>query len=186
MKPRSLGQTKPFCEPFQSPMSHPSSVIEVKVQYVDDAPASVRPYENPTYTDQKPISICTGESHVTPYELVFGQVARTHISFPQGTELETFGSYLRGLIVRKSRKSTTKTSPRQNLDQKSNMSRKFDYSTRKSEIWFTPLRKLETENSTVEPQGRKPSPVSQKIIMLFWKQRTAKEYALLQSHETPT
>ena len=35
----------------------------------------------------------------TPYELVFGRVARTPSSFPQGTELETYGSYLRDLIV---------------------------------------------------------------------------------------
>ena len=39
-------------------------------------------------------------TNFTPYELVFGRVARTTSSFPQGTELETYGSYLRDLIVR--------------------------------------------------------------------------------------
>ena len=65
-----------------------------------------------------------------------------------------------------------KSSPRQNLARKSNTTIKFDHSTRKSEIRFTPLRKLGTENLTVEPQGHTPSPVSQKMIMFFWKQRT--------------
>ena len=36
----------------------------------------------------------------TPYELLFGRLARTLSSFPQGEELETYGSYLRDLIIR--------------------------------------------------------------------------------------
>ena len=39
-------------------------------------------------------------TNFTLYELVFGRVARTPSSFPQGTELGTYGSYLRDLIVR--------------------------------------------------------------------------------------
>ena len=39
-------------------------------------------------------------TNFTPYELVFGWLARTPSSFPQGEELETYGSYLRDLIVR--------------------------------------------------------------------------------------
>ena len=38
-------------------------------------------------------------TNFTPYELVFGRIARTPSSFPQGEELETYGSYLRDLIV---------------------------------------------------------------------------------------
>ena len=36
----------------------------------------------------------------TPYEMVFGPVTRTPSSFPHGTELDTYKSYLRDLIVR--------------------------------------------------------------------------------------
>ena len=39
-------------------------------------------------------------TNFTPYELVFGRIARTPSSFPEGEELETYGSYLRDLIVR--------------------------------------------------------------------------------------
>ena len=39
-------------------------------------------------------------TNFTPYELVFGWIARIPSSFPQGEELETYGSYLRDLIVR--------------------------------------------------------------------------------------
>ena len=39
-------------------------------------------------------------TNFTPYELVFGRVARTPSSFPQGEEIETYGTYLRDLIVR--------------------------------------------------------------------------------------
>ena len=45
-------------------MSYPSSIIDVKVPYVDDAPTSARPYEDLKTTDQKPVSICTDEQHV--------------------------------------------------------------------------------------------------------------------------
>ena len=38
-------------------------------------------------------------TNFTPYELVFGRVSRTTSLFPQGTELETYGSYLRVLLV---------------------------------------------------------------------------------------
>ena len=33
-------------------------------EYVNDAPTSVKPYENTINTDQKPVSICTDEPHV--------------------------------------------------------------------------------------------------------------------------
>ena len=62
-KYRRLEQTKPSYKLVQSPISYPSSIIDVKVPYVDDAPTSVRPYEDPTTTDQKPVSICTDEPH---------------------------------------------------------------------------------------------------------------------------
>ncbi|XP_051161523.1 uncharacterized protein LOC127281712 [Leptopilina boulardi] len=39
-------------------------------------------------------------TNFTPYELVFGRMARIPSSFPQGPELETYGVYLRDLIVR--------------------------------------------------------------------------------------
>ena len=39
-------------------------------------------------------------TNFTPYELVFGRMARTPSSFPQGEEIETYGTYLRDLIVR--------------------------------------------------------------------------------------
>ena len=39
-------------------------------------------------------------SNFTPYELVFGRIARLPNSFPQGDELETYGTYLRDLVVR--------------------------------------------------------------------------------------
>ena len=38
-------------------------------------------------------------NNFTPYELVFGRIARTPSSFPQGEEMGTYGSYLRDLIV---------------------------------------------------------------------------------------
>ena len=41
-----------------------------------------------------------GATNFKPYELVFGRLARTPSSFPQGEELETYGSYLLDLIVR--------------------------------------------------------------------------------------
>ena len=39
-------------------------------------------------------------TNFTPYELVFGRMARVPNSFPEGEELETYGTYLRDLIVR--------------------------------------------------------------------------------------
>ena len=39
-------------------------------------------------------------TNFTPYELVFGRVARIPSSFPQDEETETYGIYLRDLIVR--------------------------------------------------------------------------------------
>ena len=60
-----MEQTKPSYKPVQSPMSYPISIIDVRVPYVDDAPTSARPYEDPTTTDQKPVSTCTDETHVT-------------------------------------------------------------------------------------------------------------------------
>ena len=39
-------------------------------------------------------------TNFTPCELVFGRVARTSSSFPQDTDPETHGSYLRDLTVR--------------------------------------------------------------------------------------
>ncbi|XP_051153829.1 uncharacterized protein LOC127291410 [Leptopilina boulardi] len=41
-------------------------------------------------------------TNFTPYELVFGKLARIPSSFPQGPELETYGSYLKELITRMS------------------------------------------------------------------------------------
>ena len=38
-------------------------------------------------------------TNFTPYELVFGRMARTPSSSPQGEEIETYGTYLRDLIV---------------------------------------------------------------------------------------
>ena len=39
-------------------------------------------------------------TNFTPYELVFGRIARVPSSFPQGDELETYGTYLRDPVVR--------------------------------------------------------------------------------------
>ena len=39
-------------------------------------------------------------TNFTPYELVFGRDAGAPSSFPQGTELEIYRSYLREIIVR--------------------------------------------------------------------------------------
>ena len=39
-------------------------------------------------------------TNFTPYELVFGRIARVPSSFPQGDELETYGTYLRDLVIR--------------------------------------------------------------------------------------
>ena len=39
-------------------------------------------------------------TNFTPYELIFGRIARVPSSFPQGDELETYGTYLRDLVVR--------------------------------------------------------------------------------------
>ena len=39
-------------------------------------------------------------TNFTPYELIFGCMARNPSSFSQGEELETYGSYLRDLITR--------------------------------------------------------------------------------------
>ena len=64
MKPRRLEQTKPFHEPVNGPRFHPSSIIDVKIPYVDDAPTSIGPYKNLPNTDQIPISICTDEPNV--------------------------------------------------------------------------------------------------------------------------
>ena len=64
MKPRRLEQTKPFHETVKCPICHPSSIIDVKIPYVDDAPTSIGPYKNLANTDQKPISICTDEPNV--------------------------------------------------------------------------------------------------------------------------
>ena len=64
MKPRRLEQAQPFYEPVKGTMSHPSSAIDVKVPYMDDAPSSERPYEDTTNTDRKPSSICTDELNV--------------------------------------------------------------------------------------------------------------------------
>ena len=52
MKPRRSEQMKPFHEPVQGPISHPSSIIDVKIPYVNDAPTSNGPYKNPTNRDQ--------------------------------------------------------------------------------------------------------------------------------------
>ena len=83
-----------------------------------------------------------------PYELVFRRVARTTSSFTQGTELETYESYLRDLIVRiiEIQKIDQKSSPRQKFARRSNWTRKFHYQTRTSGIPFA-TRKIPSSDT---------------------------------------
>ena len=65
-------------------------------------------------------------TNFTPYELVFGRVARTPSSFPQGEEVESYGTYLRDLIVRVTeiRKLAAKSLIKANLRSKENNDQK--------------------------------------------------------------